>query len=423
MKSLLLLLFLPLQLWAQDLTGVWVGIIHNDSTDMDLHYEVVLTEQKGKLSGFSYTNFIVDGRSLTGVKSLTVTKRFGKLYIEDEKLVFNNYPFEPPKGVKQLSILELSQDEEILSGRFTTARTKQYGRPVTGHVHVLRKRDLAASKLMEILGGLQLTAGLSFLKTDVAASNATPPKPTGQVATPKTETAKTETAKTETAKSETVKTETSNNTRVVATEVKAEPVKPVVTTAPATSNTNNNSTAKINTGGDKSAENAIANNTKTNNTTTVTTPAPNTTVKTTTSPEKAVAIVVPEVKKPAAELALANRRIETVQTILFSSDSLLLELYDNGYVDGDSVSVMLNGRALFSNVRLSEKAEKKTIYITPDMGDTINLVLLAENLGSIAPNSGLAIIRDGQAQHKIAFSGDMQKNAGIILRRKKPSAQ
>jgi hypothetical protein len=134
---------------------------------------------------------------------------------------------------------------------------------------------------------------------------------------------------------------------------------------------------------------------------------------------KASSPVVKEVAKPTIQQRMATRKIEPVQTIYFTGDSLTLELYDNGYVDGDSVSIVINGRAFVTNIRLSEKASVRTIHITPDMGDSVNLVMFAENLGTISPNSGLAIIKDGKKAYSVAFSGDLQKNAAIILRRKK----
>jgi hypothetical protein len=335
MKGFLLLLFFPLQLFAQDLQGVWIGVLHNDSTDADLHYEIVISDTKGKLSGFSYTNFIVDGRSLTGVKSLIINKRFGKLFIEDNELVFNNYPFDPPKGVRQASILELSSVEPILFGKFTTTRTKQYGKPVTGRIHLLKKSDLADSRLIEMLTGLQLTTGLSFI-----------PKKEEPVAL------------TEIAKN-------TEKTQVKESSPEPEKEKPII---------------------------------------------------------KQPVAPIPVKKEPVVadvEKKVEDRKVQTIQTIYFTSDSLLLELYDNGYVDGDSVSIILNGKSFLSNVRLSEKAATKMIYITPSMGDSINLVMYAENLGSISPNSGLAIIRDGKTQHRVSFSGDLERNAAIILRRRK----
>jgi hypothetical protein len=49
----------------------------------------------------------------------------------------------------------------------------------------------------------------------------------------------------------------------------------------------------------------------------------------------------------------------------------------------------------------------------------VELVLFAENLGTIPPNTGLLTIRDGDDIYQVRFSADLQKNATIVLRRKK----
>jgi hypothetical protein len=115
---------------------------------------------------------------------------------------------------------------------------------------------------------------------------------------------------------------------------------------------------------------------------------------------------------------LAKRKIETIRTVNFKSDSLVLTLYDNGVIDGDSVSVILNGKTIISKKMLTANPLNKTIYITPDLGDSLQLILYAENLGSIAPNTGLLMIQDGTDQYQIRFSGDLQKNSAIILKRR-----
>ena len=93
-------------------------------------------------------------------------------------------------------------------------------------------------------------------------------------------------------------------------------------------------------------------------------------------------------------------------------------MYDNGIVDGDTVSVYMNGENIISRQRLKEVATKKTIYISPNM-DSVELVLFADNLGSIPPNTGLLTVRDGDDVYQVRFSADLQTNASIILRRKK----
>ena len=119
----------------------------------------------------------------------------------------------------------------------------------------------------------------------------------------------------------------------------------------------------------------------------------------------------------AAEVT--KRKTETIQSVYFKSDSLVLSLYDNGEVDGDTVSVVLNGKVILANQGLTTNAINKTIYMTPDLGDSLQLVMYAENLGSIPPNTGLLILQDGKDRYEIRFAGDFQKNSAVLLRRRK----
>ncbi len=129
-----------------------------------------------------------------------------------------------------------------------------------------------------------------------------------------------------------------------------------------------------------------------------------------------VTVIQPPVP-PAADLA--KRIITNIRTVEIVHDSLVFSLFDNGTIDGDTVSILLNGKVIMPRVGLLEKAVNKTIYLTPDMGDSIRVVMYAENLGSIPPNTGLLVVRDGERNYEILFSGDLQKNAEIILVRKK----
>ena len=94
------------------------------------------------------------------------------------------------------------------------------------------------------------------------------------------------------------------------------------------------------------------------------------------------------------------------------------ERYDNGEVDGDTVSVLMNGSLILARQGLSTNAIRHTIYIPKNL-DQVELVMYAETLGSIPPNTGLLVIRDGKKLYEIRFSGDMQKNASIIFNRVK----
>jgi hypothetical protein len=126
-----------------------------------------------------------------------------------------------------------------------------------------------------------------------------------------------------------------------------------------------------------------------------------------------------EMPRSIAAADLSKRKIETIRTVEISQDSLVFSLYDNGTVDGDTVSVLLNGNVIMPRVGLLERAINKTVYLTPEMGDSISVIMYAENLGSIPPNTGLLVIREAKRIYEIRFSGDLNKNSKIILIRKK----
>lgn len=127
--------------------------------------------------------------------------------------------------------------------------------------------------------------------------------------------------------------------------------------------------------------------------------------------------VVTEVKEitPPAE-----RKIQTIAEINFTSDSLRLSFYDNGTIDGDTISMVLNGKTIAEKVKLTTNAFSVTIPAKINSNDSLVLVMHAESLGLIPPNTGLLIIQDGQNRHEIRFEGDMQRSSAVILRKKIP---
>jgi hypothetical protein len=138
-------------------------------------------------------------------------------------------------------------------------------------------------------------------------------------------------------------------------------------------------------------------------------------VTNTVNTESKAAIV--DVQNISAPPVIAQRASNTIQTLTVVSDSLILSFYDNGVVDGDSISVYLNTENIISSVKLKEAAVKKTIYIN-NRSEDMKLTLVADNLGSIPPNTGLLIIQDGNERYQIRFSADLQTNASVILRKK-----
>jgi len=121
--------------------------------------------------------------------------------------------------------------------------------------------------------------------------------------------------------------------------------------------------------------------------------------------------------KPAASLVDGRESIPS-ETIYFRSDSLSIALYDNGEVDGDTVSVIINDEMFIEKQGLKSTAFRKTFYVPETEGDSLLVVLFANNLGKYPPNTGLLQVKDGDDIFYVRFKADLDKNAAIVLRRK-----
>ena len=107
-----------------------------------------------------------------------------------------------------------------------------------------------------------------------------------------------------------------------------------------------------------------------------------------------------------------KRNNTLIRTIEVENVSVKVSLYDNGEIDGDSISLFYNGKLLLSHQRLSDKPITLTINVDKDK--TVNeLVMYAENLGSIPPNTALMVVYDGPNRYEIRITSDLQKSGAI----------
>jgi hypothetical protein len=347
MRILFVLVLLPLQIFSQELTGVWTGLLQTDG--VDLPYEIVISNDGGKLTGYSLTVFNIDGIENVGIKAIRLKNKNGSVFIEDDKLIYNNY-VSTSRRVKLLGEMLLRVHDTVmtLDGPFRTRsldfrekNTQSYDGVIT-----LKKVNTPQdTKLISTLEEMKLLNTLALNK---------PEKP---------------------------RAKTEINKDVAATSVK--PEKP--------------SRKKSQPVEEKKKQ---------------------------TPPPAPPAVVAAEKKTPApdtikAAADLAKRETEVIQNVFFKSDSLVLKLYDHGVIDGDTVSVVLNGKVIAPRQRLTGKPVMSVIHITPELGDSLLLVMYAESLGSIPPNTGVLVVQDGDDRYEIRFQGTKQKSSAILLTRKR----
>jgi hypothetical protein len=143
------------------------------------------------------------------------------------------------------------------------------------------------------------------------------------------------------------------------------------------------------------------------------------------SPLKQSARTEPLVVKPVIPTipsALGTRyekRSNTVlKTIEVESESIKIDLYDNGEIDGDSVSLFLNGRLVVARKKLTTRPLTIRIPLE-ELEDENELVMYADNLGSIPPNTALMIVTDGNKRYEVRITSDLQKSGTIKFVKKK----
>jgi hypothetical protein len=298
MKNLFLLILTCSSLFssAQVVSGIYTGRLVNDSSKKRQTYELALSEYRGKVTGYSYTTFVSNDTFYYSIKSIKATRDGNILIVRDDKMIVNNFPESPAKGVHQVNYITLNGEDTLrqLNGHWETTKTKVYY-ALKGGMEMDRNTDSSRSPLISHLKDLNLVGNNRYQNT----------------ASSKTKTA----------------------------------------------------------------------------------------------------------ALPAPVLTREQRANRLQQTVTVSSDSLVLSFYDNGVIDGDSISVYSNGDPIINNRRLTATAIRKTVYFQSI--DELRLQLVAENLGTIPPNTGLLLIKDGEKVLQVNFSADLNTNAEIIIRRKK----
>jgi hypothetical protein len=175
---------------------------------------------------------------------------------------------------------------------------------------------------------------------------------------------------------------------------------------------------------------------KTGSTAKTTTPAPKTsttaksaTPRTTTPPvaevtkkPETIEKNLPSIEKPKAPSTIQQtttklnmRSKQVIKTVEVEANSFRVDLYDNGQIDGDTISVFYNGKLMVSRQRLSTEPISIQITLDPNKEDN-ELVMFAENLGTIPPNTALMIVTVAGKRYEVNISSSEQTSGTVRFR-------
>jgi len=116
---------------------------------------------------------------------------------------------------------------------------------------------------------------------------------------------------------------------------------------------------------------------------------------------------------------LLERSTTLVRALTVHTKEVVLNIYDDGAIDNDTISVYLDNRPVINHAMLTDRPLIVTLHLD-DADDFHELVLVADNEGEIPPNTSLMIVKAGDKEYRVNITSSLQKNATITFKYVKP---
>ena len=385
---LFFLLFASIALQAQDITGIWRGHFSDGlengrwSGNSDRYRFEVQIAQKGKsFDGVTYS-YLSSVFYAKATAAGTYNARTGKVLLQEGKVLEVRNSF----GVICMMTLFLQYskigNDEFLEGKFVSMSLKDSGNCGRGTVFLRKEvisdfytEPVVQRRQKEIEDSLLLRRRLALHKPDSLSRPRIAgliPKPTPKPGTAGTihHPAAGNTVKKPATDSSTAKTAHPGQNR---------------TQKPATVSNNPQPRARATVPGMSLTRPAADSNTG-------------------TGMSRKFPSIVPAV--------LRDRENEYIRTLVIHTTEVTLNIYDDGAIDHDTVSVYLDNRQVVNHAMLTDRPIVVTLHLDED-NDYHEIVMVAENEGEIPPNTSLMIVKAGDKEYEVRITTTEQKNAVI----------
>lgn len=123
-----------------------------------------------------------------------------------------------------------------------------------------------------------------------------------------------------------------------------------------------------------------------------------------------------EVIDTTPPVSVANRVLIIKDRVKVHSSKVLIQIWDHQTVDGDRVSLNLNGNWILENYEL--KKDKYEIEVELREG-TNTFVLHALNLGKYKPNTAALLVIEGNKKHRIILESNLKESGTLQINYKK----
>lgn len=108
-----------------------------------------------------------------------------------------------------------------------------------------------------------------------------------------------------------------------------------------------------------------------------------------------------------------ERTVKIARTLKVASPNLKVRVWDNGIVDGDILTLFLNGNMLFDHHKVTKNKRAVNVEL---IEDTNLLILHAEDLGDIKPNTVAVSIDDGIKEQILILSSNLRESGAVMIK-------
>lgn len=108
------------------------------------------------------------------------------------------------------------------------------------------------------------------------------------------------------------------------------------------------------------------------------------------------------------------REREIQHTIILDTSFIRIDLYDNGEIDHDTVTLQLDGKTIVRSQRLSLKPVSLRLELSKEPAEHL-LEMFADNLGSIPPNTALLVLTCKKNRYELNLSSNEKVNGSVKL--------
>jgi hypothetical protein len=127
---------------------------------------------------------------------------------------------------------------------------------------------------------------------------------------------------------------------------------------------------------------------------------------------KPVVKIAEPLKPQTIEEKFVHRKKILTTEIPVTGDSVELRFYDNAEIDGDSISLFLNDKLIFQHIRLLGSAYTIKLAVS-ELNDTNELIMVAENLGAIPPNTSYMVAMVGDKRYEARLESNEGSSAMV----------